>query len=372
MVYSVDKALSVVIGRGGYNEMGLIRSCGEAGMEVVLVAPKDIVIPIYKSKYIKLWIDKDITNSQDLIETVEYIHNVFKQKRIVVFPASDLVSLLLDENYEKLSEYAIIPHSCGKLETLMDKANMAEIARKCSLMVPGSQRINLQNNYHPVIKYPCIVKPLRSVAGDKGDISICRNDAQFKEATQVYSSKKFYDMLVQDLVEGANQEEIAVTGVSTSDGKIYTEGVIHKKRIRGNGSTVFATLKDDAPNELQTKIRDFITETGFQGIFDIEFLKNDEGYHFIECNFRNGAYGYAVTRAGFNMPRYFAETNVNLPRPRIHKVTFMEERSDLLNVLDHTISPFQWLKDVIKTDVFLWWNWKDPKPMLRIPHFLKA
>lgn len=49
----------------------------------------------------------------------------------------------------------------------------------------------------------------------------------------------------------------------------------------------------------------------------------------------------------------------------------MEERSDFLNVLDGSISLWHWLRDVFSTNVFLFWNRKDIKPLLRVPYFIK-
>jgi hypothetical protein len=107
----------------------------------------------------------------------------------------------------------------------------------------------------------------------------------------------------------------------------------------------------------------------------MEFLEDNLGkYHFIECNYRNGAYGYAVTAAGFNMPYilFKAITSQQWNEPnKLRSVVFMEERSYILNLLQKRISLWHWLKDVASTDVFLWFNWKDIKPYIRIPHFIK-
>ena len=105
----------------------------------------------------------------------------------------------------------------------------------------------------------------------------------------------------------------------------------------------------------------------------MEFLKNDDNTFFIECNFRNGAYGYAVTYAGFNMPQVYQNACLSqeIKLSSIRKVIFMEERSDFLNVLDGSISLWHWIRDVFSTDVFLFWNRKDIKPILRMPYLIK-
>jgi len=48
----------------------------------------------------------------------------------------------------------------------------------------------------------------------------------------------------------------------------------------------------------------------------------------------------------------------------IRKVTFMEERTDILNALQGKISKTKWLRQLLGADVLLWWNWRAPMPML--------
>lgn len=368
-----EVGLAVIIGQGGYNDMGLIRSCGEAGMRVVMVAPENIVMPLNRSRYVVKWIKEYVSNREQLRDILENIRSEYGSK-IIVYPASDLAACLVDEYSLESHLDVIVPNADGKLSSLMDKSVMVDIAQKSGLDVPESYKLNIQASEGNPPILPCIIKPLRSISGEKSDITICHDTATYHRAIDVYRCKGFYDVLVQELIVGDNQKEVAVTGVALDKNIVLTYGIIHKKRIRGNGSTVFADYKNDIDYELQDKIRNFIAATGYTGIFDMEFMKNENGYHFIECNFRNGAYGYAVTSAGFNMPEVFALGKLNWTIPEVSQkdITFMEERTDILNVLDHTISLKEWIRDFFCTDTFLWWNWRDPKPMLRIPNFIKT
>lgn len=368
-----EQTIAIVIGQGGYNDMGLIRSCGEAGMYVIAIIPQATVMPLHKSKYVKECIRESIADIETLFKVVCRISKNHPKQRIVLFPASDLSACLMDDAWESLSEFALTPNAGGRLRELMDKYTMGEIAMKSSLLVPRSIKVNLEVNRDPCFNLPCIIKPLRSIFGEKGDICICRTKSEYNKTLSLYHEKGFYEILLQELIEGKDIEEVAVTGVCTHDKQIITQGIIHKIRIRGNGSTVFARFCTDIDPTLQHNICAFIKTTGYTGIFDIEFLKNDYGYHFIECNFRNGAYGYAVTSAGFNMPLLFASDNENgIPQlTKLKNVTFMEERSDILNMLDGTVSLLRWIKDILSTDTFLWWNRRDPKPVLRVPTFIK-
>ncbi len=360
------QSIAIVVGQGGYNDIGLIRSCGEADMDVVLICPKDIVVPINKSKYVIDWLSSTSVSETEVMHALDTCFDKYKGRTFAIYPAADSTALILDKNYKELSENAYVPHAFGELYRLMDKAEMVELASKAGLHVPKSISYELSQYSIPSYKNKCIIKPLRSVAGGKTVIQICRSENDFNEALNNCMAHGVDKILVQDLVEGENQEEVAVTGVCLPDGRVITYGMIHKKRIRGNGSTVYASFAKECPKDIQEQIAGFLKLTKYQGIFDIEFLLNEEGYHFIECNFRNGAYGYAITSAGFNMPRAFYQgmDNQSISPIKVKDITFMEERSDLLNVFEHTISLFSWLKDFLTCNTLLWWNWKDMKPFI--------
>ena len=144
----------------------------------------------------------------------------------------------------------------------------------------------------------------------------------------------------------------------------------HKRE--NNMSAKLLLVEDD--NQIEEKVRALLNLISYTGIFDIEcFISPNKELTFIECNLRNGAYGYAVTRAGSNLPWLFyahATGQSTDPSPT-HDVVFMEERSDFLHVTRKEISSRKWICDVLHTDVFLFSNRKDIGPMIRIPHFIK-
>lgn len=366
---SMQRKTAIIVGGGGYNDMGLIRSCGEAGMKVICVTQENTVIPIYKSKYVYKRIVADIIDKDTLRKIVGSVSAENPDSKTVLFPASDAAACIIDELWNEFEGIAITPNASGHIRQLMDKAYMADMADKCGLAVPHFMKADLRIDSMPSFTIPCIVKPPKSIAGEKADITVCRSEEAYKSTLIKYHSKGYDDILIQELVEGENLEEVAITGVSLPSGKVETYGMIHKIRTRGNGSTVFGNYLPECDSELRQHVIRFIKTTGYQGIFDIEFLHNESGYHFIECNFRNGAYGYAVTSAGFNMPSVFSDDKPLSSQKELKQIQFMEERSDFLNVLDKSINIWRWLKDVVTTDTFLWWNRRDPMPMLR--HYLK-
>lgn len=371
----MNECIAVIIGTGSYNDLGMIRSCGECGMSVIYVTDEKHIIPIHRSRYLSHTYFIPIEESS-LIEVIGQIVKENPRNTVIIYPTSDITAYYLDHNYSQLRKICYFSNANGQLGTLMDKFEMNKLAQSCGLGVPSMINVDLSKESIidcQNISYPCIVKPLRSIGGDKCDITKCSNWEELNNTFEKYRKKGNNEVLIQQFIDGNNQHEIAVTGVALPCGDSIICGEIQKIRIRGNGSTVFGIYKPDNSQGKYLRIKEFIKKSGYQGIFDIEFLKNDDGLYFIECNFRNGAYGYAVTYAGFNMPGVYQKACLNqeIKLTSLKKIVFMEERSDFLNVLEGSISLWYWLRDVFSTDVFLFWNRKDIKPLLRVPYFIK-
>ncbi|MDR0866397.1 MAG: hypothetical protein LBO74_15925 [Candidatus Symbiothrix sp.] len=368
--------IAVVAGTGSYNDLGVIRSCGEQGIPVFYITTNEThILPIHKSRYITKTYFIDM-QEDTFINTLHTIIADYTTVLIVIFPTADITALYLDHNQDKLKGKCFFSNAAGQLSTLMDKYEMGGMARNAGLLVPDSVKVNIlkEDVNYDTIQYPCIIKPLKSIEGEKSDITIAGTAKELKEILLLLNQKGYENILIQKFISKENSREIAFTGISLQNKEVIIHGQINKIRIRGNGSTVFGVYIPEINHHLIPLLKEYVKSTGYTGIFDIELLEKDKRYYFIECNFRNGAYGYAVTKAGFNMPFsvYLDYTGKKIPVPKKQKkIIFMEERSDFLNVLDKTITLFHWLKDVFLTNCFLVFNIKDIRPVIRIPYFIK-
>ncbi len=362
--------IAIIAGIGTYNDIGMIRSLGEKHIPIFYITNEPHVFPIHKSKYITQTIYCDMSE----LEFINTIKSVCTQQKAygVVFPTSDITALYLDRNYENLKEICTFSNAHGKLEYEMDKLIQVNRAIEAGLDVPSAISADAKN-LPQGIKYPCIIKPLASIFGSKSDITVCKNESDLSIAKEKYINKDCSQILIQDFITDIKLE-IGITGIALPNGEVIIKGMFHKQGIIG-GSAVYGTYSIEEHAVLYDRIKKYIHLVDYVGIFDMDFLKDSQGkYHFIECNYRNGAYGYAVTAAGFNMPYilFKAITSQQWNEPnKLRSVVFMEERSYILNLLQKRISLWHWLKDVASTDVFLWFNWKDIKPYIRIPHFIK-
>lgn len=360
--------IAIVVGMGSYNDIGIIRSCGEAGIRSIYINTKRFdIIPIWKSKYIiefhYLDTDKEI---------VEFICNKANSESInqfYLFGASDAATLLFDRQANKFPQNVVCQHAQGRMEYLMDKDVMGQMALQAGLYIPSTRKIQLQE-VDSIPALPVILKPTESINGNKSDITICHTETDYLNAIKLLIDKGYSSILEQQYVHSPNSIEMGITGISYANGVVEFFGYIDKIRNRSNINN-FGKYYPNKELKCREALTRFISLTGYVGIFDTDFILDNDTMYFIECNFRNGAYGYSVTAAGYNMPEHFINEEPMSKRPKLRNICFMEERTDILNVLDKTMTPLQWFRDFVNTDTFLWWNRRDPKPILRIPHSVK-
>lgn len=365
--------LPVVIGGGSYNDLGVIRSLGERGLRSVYLTDGEHIIPIKKSKYLIATIITKLES--DIVSSLKQIAKEY-EKQLVLFPTSDDAAVGIDKNYQTLSAFAVLPNTQGRMAHFMDKAVQASLAHQAGFNVPNSTSYDLESDNVPFddIHLPCIVKPLLSIKGSKAHITVCRTKDELKSCINFYKDNSESSILIQDFIEHKDQKEICITGVCLPCNEVIFGGIIEKYRTIGNGSTTYGKVHVDVDNHIAAKVRELLKLVPYTGIFDIEcFISPNKELTFIECNLRNGAYGYAVTRAGINLPWLFYAYTTGLPieATPAHNVVFMEERSDFLHVTRKEIPLTKWICDVLHTDVFLFSNRKDIGPMIRIPHFIK-
>lgn len=257
-------------------------------------------------------------------------------------------------------------HAHGRIVSLMDKSIMGQMASEAGLVIPQTNVLKLEDrDFEMPLAFPIILKPISSIAGGKSDIKICRDEDDLDTARSSLLKKGYQEVLAQQYLHNDYSEEIGITGVSYQD-NVIIKGFIHKIRNRANINN-YGIVYPELPNDVLEPLNKYIKLTGYQGIFDTDFIRYNDKMYFIECNFRNGAYGYAMTSAKFNMPSVWIGLNtgdkVN-DEIKLRKVKFMEERTDMLNVIDHTMPLLSWLKDFISCNTLLWWNRKDMKPFI--------
>ena len=359
----MDMCKAIVIGSKGVNAVGLIRSLGERQFDVTFMSTYSKIESKYTKGYLRL-----PDNRKKWLTLLQKYGQISKEK-VAMFPTDDDTAFWLDDNYEALQQYFIVPHAKGKLRTLADKSVMNEIAKKTELNVPDFIKLSLAESERKN-QYPIILKPYAGYAGSKGDILICHNDNEYTNAIHVLKKQGYKEVLLQQLLDDPNQEEIGLMGMALKNGQVVIPGIIHKIRSypTGKGSTSYARFSSDMTEINEEKIKQFVSVTGYVGIFDIEMIKAYGKYWFIEINYRNGQYGYTPTAAGYNLPVNWVYGMKNKKVEKcnnLQEIYYINERDDYRHVKEGTINKKEWLKEFHAASAYGMYCPGDQRPFIR-------
>lgn len=354
---------AIVIGSKSVNAVGLIRSLGKGYVDVTFMSTYSKIESKYTKEYIRLPDDR-----KKWLAVLKQYGEENKEKA-GIFPTDDDTAFWLDDNYEALQQYFIVPHAKGKLRTLADKSVMNEIAKKTELNVPDFIKLSLAESERKN-QYPIILKPYAGYAGSKGDILICHNDNEYTNAIHVLKKQGYKEVLLQQLLDDPNQEEIGLMGMALKNGQVVIPGIIHKIRSypTGKGSTSYARFSSDMTEINEEKIKRFVSVTGYVGIFDIEMIKAYGKYWFIEINYRNGQYGYTPTAAGYNIPVNWVYGMKNKKVEKcnnLQEIYYINERDDYRHVKEGTINKKEWLKEFHAASAYGIYCPGDQRPFIR-------
>lgn len=368
------KNKAIVIGGNHYNTLGVVRSLGEKGVPVYLILTSQKGGYVNKSKYvIQYW---EVKESEKSIMSVLTNNFINEEYRPVIIPTSDFTMKVLDNNLNTLKNKYIVPNASGvegRVTELMNKKLMNEIAVKSGVTVPASWEVLLDNEETLIpndIIFPCIVKPLSSIDGKKSDIVVCKDRLELKD--KLFKLKKdYYQVLIQEYITGKDEKMIEVIGcVTINNNEIIIPAIIEKIREYPltAGSTSYAKAVKNSRYIDINKIHALMRNIHFNGIFDMEFKYANKKVYFIELNLRNGAPGYIFSKVGVNVPYlwYLEAIGINIDnmKKEIDKsFNFMMEVRDIRHVLNGDIKLITWIKDLIRTRVFLFINFKDMKPL---------
>ena len=145
----------------------------------------------------------------------------------------------------------------------------------------------------------------------------------------------------------------------------------------GLGEVVkYGFIEKSQQTELFHKIKELVKETKFNGIFEIEFLiDQNDNFYFLEINFRSSCWTYAYTKCGINLPIMYSQSvidgKINTSEEHICKLPFkfMNVIPDFkINVKNGNLTFTKWVKDFLDIDCSFYFNKKDIMPFL---YFIK-
>jgi len=319
-----EKQKTVIVAGSNYcSSLCMARSFGRAGYNVKIYRlfegkPKlgglmTYIKPESCSKYVNRYQQYMVGDSKDFADML--IRNAQQGERALFVPVDDLTTSLLDENYDILKKYYIMPNisdTQGKINELMSKKKQLELAEKCGLNMVNSCCITAENGVFdipPTVTYPCFVKPNVSRTISKDYMRKCESLKELRSTLTEFSKNQKIEMIIEDYLE--IDSEFSLLGLCIKD-KAVAPGlfVVEKGGTDDRrGVTLVGRVVDPSPyKEFIDDMLSFVKSLDFEGLFDIDIIKTKDGkMHFIELNLRYGASGYAVTQCGANLPVMLAD-----------------------------------------------------------------
>jgi len=369
------KQTAVVIGRADTIKLGLIRSLGEYGYNVISIhlvtSSKVRVKPIdYYSKYV----------SQYYFSTAEDLIRLLVEKCLddsckpILFPLDDKSVYLIDEAYNQLKGLFLIPNVGNRergIISLMDKFKQKELARKAGLKVAKGWVIPYKDGNFEIpadIEYPCFVKGQESYNSTK-DIQIkCTNREDLLAFLDYFRLKCPHSILVEEFLEIDKE----VGFIALSDGNQFIIPAKVELLEMGEGKAHGVSYLDhihplSTNGSLCELIGKYIREIGYVGICNFDFIKSHGELYFVEVNFRYAAYGYGVYRAGVNLPALCVSmmtgtSSDNLSTVMDRDVSYFNEKIAITGVIEKNMSWKRYFELSKSSDCPLIASSDDPSP----------
>lgn len=300
----------VVLSRNYTTGLGVIRSLGEAGYTVDMIASVkkkgSSAIPA-SSTYIRNSYEVLAPNIREddgdgIMEILSdmAVHN--REERLL-FPTDDYTARIVDENRELLEPHFIFPTSSVGIVRAMDKKFQSNLASRVGFNIPKQWEADLsaEEIKIPDVTYPCFVKPGVSFEGHKTEMAVIYNRDEL--VRKLLSMKEFYadrTVLIQEYLN--IDKEYDMCGVSLND-RVIVPAIIEKTRIAGyeRGVTMCGRIMP-IDDELKERVSRLIERLAYTGMFDLELNLAGGKIYFGEINLRSGGPNYAYTLAGANLP----------------------------------------------------------------------
>lgn len=319
----MEKTNVVVIGRNPNSLLGMIRAAGEAGCDVSVVKTVkkmpgkisyEYIAPQSKSKYVKDYAFSKEPDAEGLVRLLKTRFAV-RGAKVVLLPTDDYAAETIDTYQDELRADFLMPNirgEAGAVVRFMDKHYQKTLARNAGFPVARGWSVQLCGGKYQLpddIAYPCFVKPETAILNRKRFMGMCVDENELKTILDRAAKQQDCLMLVEEFKK--IDKETCVVGFCDHN-TVIAPALIETIRFGAGSHKGVTAIGKVTPSsrykELFGKIKMFAGQMDFVGLFDIDLYESDGIVYFNELNVRQGASGYAITKAGVNLPKMLIET----------------------------------------------------------------
>lgn len=356
--------LVIVMAIEHYNPLSMIRSLGKLGINPIYIAIQGKGEIASSSKYISKHHYAYSVDDAFKILIKEYGHEIILP---FVLCSDDRTIGYFDEHFDEIKDKFLFFNAgvIGRINEFMDKYKIIELAKKHGL--PTLRTVCVKRGVIPDdLEYPVITKSISPLSGGwKADVFICQEHAELKKA---YESIQSPQVVLQKYIYKVN--EYCLEGFSINQGKDshFSISITYNYLLKDYYSPYLTV--GSADNEfINNAVASMLKEIGFEGIFEIEFLIDQDGtIYFDEINFRNSPWSYPSATLGRCLPEMWMKAMLEnkidydpLTVPE-HYTAMIEPVDYMKRVEGNRVSLAEWLYDFKKTNVTFYYDPDDPKP----------
>lgn len=356
----------IIIGSDHANTLGQIRCLGEKGIKPIVVITEKKPFLITKSKYLG-----ELHQVNSIAEAPRYVAEHWGNEPIKPFLYTDRDDFMcaIDDCYDLLDGrfYFWNAGEKGRVRQLINKEEQMKLARECGLNVIPTEQVK-RGELPKTLDYPIFTKATNSLnPWWKANCFVCQNESELIDA---YQHMGIDDILLQKYIK--KKDETPVQGLSLDGGRIVKLFSCKTSyRFEPNGFGVYSIIERFENIDVEKKIETLMRKTGFTGIFEIEFIQDENGImYFLEINFRCTMAIHAYADFGVNLPYLFAVGILagSIPEKEIRYSSkqdyrLMYEFDDFIySVVKGNTSLWKWIKDFRRTDTYLYLDKRDMGP----------
>lgn len=360
----------IVFGADNYNTLGVLRSLGKCGFDLMLLVNGKKGCAASASKYCHRCVEGGSNDGGVDYLIANYEETDDPRLRPVVIPGGDGASLALARRYDELKNrfHLMITADPQTIIRVTDKNEMIKIATRAGLNVPSSQAYRVGCT-DITVPFPAILKPCQTHGRTEFQARKLKNPGQLLKLNKLLNKDNTY--ILQKYVQKTN--DVSVYGCRLPDGRTILAGAYVMDRYSDDGGGSHGIVSPELPECIDPEpIKRFLDIIDYHGLFSAEFGLEDGVAYFYEFNLRNDGFTHLTYQGGANLPLQWVNAVLGLGLDVSEKMDgprfCTHEIYDITNVLKGHISYKKYKEQKKQAGVFYFYDPEDLRPYKNMKH----
>jgi len=384
-----EKNTPVLILNCQIGALAIMRSLGSLGVTLYGV-DDDKNAPAFASRYCRGKYVKAL-DEQRPQEYLDFVIRIGKQleKKAILIPTSDELSVFVAEYADKLSEYFLFPRNDLRLvKDLMSKEGMYELATRHGVPTAFTvfpRTLRDVQEYADGGAFPVMLKGIlgnRLQARTGVKMMIVHTKEELVEAYKELEDPDQPNLMIQEYIPGGDDQIYIFNGYFNEQSECLAGFTGHKIRqfpVHVGCASLGICKWNQEVADITTA---FMKTVGYKGILDIGYRLDPRNgkYKVLDINPRVGqAFRLFVAEDGMDVVRALYKDltgQLVLKRPPREGRKWVIENYDIVSSLHYyqegSLGIGDWLRSFKGVEEGAWFSWKDPMPFfLMTARFLK-